>query len=1802
MTIPANLPRGLFRDLRNAYFKYYETPFSLGLESLNDERRVLLDRPGGVWQPPLVEARPRYVSSSGGLSSTLRAIGAHPDLAEFLSLGLFEGIDNLYAHQTDALRAAITGADVAAVAGTGSGKTESLFMPVLNNLLHESTRWPKSTQVNSRWWDDGGAYVGQRIGEDERRRAAVRAIVVYPMNSLADDQLVRLRKALDSDPVHSWLDEHRGGNRFYFGRYTGNTPVLGSVNNPDAVEELRKYLCNTDVQYGAARRRDMDTVDSQTAFYIPRPDGAELRSRWDMRAFPPDILITNFSMLNIMLMRRRDASFFDSTKAWLADHEDNRVSLVIDEVHTYRGTAGSEVGFVLRLLADRLGVADQPEKLQILTGSASLVPNRDGDFLKDFFARGSSFSFVSGALQPVPPADIDLVEHANRFAKPQLDPGQAASLIEDTGAEDALLSALHQGDPAGAAIPLPTLESRLFRQRPDAHLLTENLITSLQARGPVNSVEAVRLRFHYFFRNVPGMWACTDRQCKAVLAEFADPNRPVGRLYTQPIARCECGARVLELLYCQDCGEVYLGGFASANPLTSNGGHISLLPDVSDLARLPDQATTDRVATNYVVLWPRTAEPVDTSWGSARLRFAYVPVILLPGTGDIRREVSASEPNAWQFVTEPGNFDPEELPAHPTRCAACGVDWEIEYGQNGVLPQNSSDRLRSPVRGLRTGFEKINQVLVGEMLNTLDAKQRRLIVFSDSRQDAAKLAAGIGIRHYQDLVRALFVEQLSTVGAVPTQTLDLARRYVLDGIREEPAKEARALLMQRDLAAYNTLRNVWEDEPIDPVEEAEALAPFLRPMRLPTVQARIADELLAIGTNPGGPYPSTSETSGARPWTSLYDWRGKKPAGRGDLDQRQIHLQQRIQHRATVELYGALAGSAGRDIESLGIGWFSIDDDNYPVDQAGAIGVARASLRLLILRKRIEELREGGNTQPKFLKKYWTQVAGVAGDWRDVRDDCRRVWGSAVVDYVVKPHRLVIRHSAQEWKCARCTRRHLVAGSGICTRCGAMLPEGFEPVGALEQDYYAWKALEQNGRFRLATAELTGQTDRVDAQSRQLRFQGVFIDGEPAPRADGLDLLSVTTTMEAGVDIGSLESVVLANMPPSRFNYQQRVGRAGRRSSPTASSLTVCRGRSHDEHYFMQPDVIANEPTPAPYLTLGRPEIFTRVLRSEVLRRAFGSIVDQDDSWRESLNPHGDFGTALDWPLHRPVVSAWLNRNAGTIQEISAIIRQFTYLADVDARAFADDLLHRLDTIASDTRGSADLSERLAHSGLLPMFGFPSRSRLLFLERPPHRSYPWPPKGVVDRDLALAVSSFAPGAETVKDGKVYKAIAVVGYTPTSPSHRPTADPDPLGDPRLVDLCRACGSIEDKQADDPQQLTCPRCGSADQYVRIDIREPAGFASTTGEDFEGSFAWTSGSGAVKAAADMTRLSETDFGGLVALSGPGERLVINDRRGEMFRFRQAKQTARWKGGYYAADAVDWHAVKGKDLEDEVLEVALGSSQQTDLLFVGSYAATLPDAGLRLNLEHRRQPSGVSEPWQGRRAAWYSLAFLLRRSAATALDVQPSEFSAGIHVAAPRGRATMWAFLADTLENGAGFSTHLGGQKPFRRLIAAVFQHVDDLRKPDHADSCSGSCYVCLRDYSNMAYHPLLDWRLAADLLAAISGQSVEPDPGVTGRILGGWGAAYGARIEPNGVAGRAVIERASGVACLIPRHPLEAYEDGIDGIVTARLATEAAHAQAIPGVSTVVVVDTFTLERAPRDALRMIDDALGAGGETW
>ena len=233
--------------------------------------------------------------------------------------------------------------------------------------------------------------------------------------------------------------------------------------------------------------------------------------------------------------------------------------------------------------------------------------------------------------------------------------------------------------------------------------------------------------------------------------------------------------------------------------------------------------------------------------------------------------------------------------------------------------------------------------------------------------------------------------------------------------------------------------------------------------------------------------------------------------------------------------------------------------------------------------------------------------------------------------YLTVPALCLARSSARYFECTQCRRTRMNPSGGVCPDCLSQLGPAQPTAGTqLSPDYYSYLATLAGSLFRLNCEELTGQTNKSDARQRQRLFQNICL---PAPQenalADPVDLLSVTTTMEAGVDIGTLVAVMMANMPPMRFNYQQRVGRAGRRGSGMSVALTLCRGRSHDDYYFQRPQRITSDAPPQPYVDMRRESIIKRVLAKEMLRKAFAALALFAGGGGESV--HGAFGSAAAW-------------------------------------------------------------------------------------------------------------------------------------------------------------------------------------------------------------------------------------------------------------------------------------------------------------------------------------------------------------------------------------------------------------------------------------------------------------------------------------------------------------------------------------------------------------------------------------------
>jgi len=1802
---------GTYQRLDRIYQLYIKSAFPLRYPALAEERdrrlQFLRNQHNPVLSiPPLVEPVPIYPSSGMNLSEASRNLPTdYRDLAH-LGQTLFNDTIQLYQHQWQSLQETIANQrDIVVTTGTGSGKTECFLLPLLAQLAKESQNWtrPNPIPANQCWWDrtvnTPMEWVAQR--SHETRPAAVRALILYPLNALVEDQLRRLRKVLDSPTVHQWLDLTRAGNRITFGRYTGLTPVSGArtrlnrnherVVNSVKIRELATIMQGIEQEYqnlqsGIQSNPELLNEMPDLPFYFPRLDGGEMRSRWDMQDHPPDILITNYSMLNIMMMRSIENNIFDATKTWLESDPENKFFLIIDELHAYRGTPGTEVAYILRLLYHRLGLTADSSQLRILTTTASLEAGQAGnDFLRQFFGRGN-FSFITGEqIAPRDGARLTINQHRNAFAEfarsvqpdpfrpmhpPNLfssrpcmtalaeslgtsssdvePPRQLGEALENIGSADAIRDACQAVNGSVRATDVRDLDNELFpNAREPEQLISDALRGFLLALGMsalANGRSPQPVRGHLFFHNLQNLWACTNPSCTdpAVDQELRNSqrNRPtIGAVHANHSLSCSCGSRVLDLIVCEVCGEILVGGYNTTRRVGNTNVEI-LTPDQPNLEGIPDTVILSQKFDNYRIFWPLPhdrqpweTKPQDMEWTNNNIRRRWIRAKLHKVTGMLNQ--SDTKPNGdevagWLYQVV-GNNSNGAL-AFPSKCPRCDAD----YGRKNVFP--------TPLRTHRTGFQKACQVIAGGLLREMPAPSpqsirspRKLVIFSDSRQDAAKLAAGMERDHYRDMVRLLliqsfnnywgdllaFVKQTYTAQDALDRLHRLNSRLIND--LNLPSSSDEMERRNRFANAYPTLTTealLWSMNLPSANESARGeWLKMLRgyPNRVPLVDLRrkLRDSLLQYGICPGGTdfsalNYSVGQGSGREwhSWFECYNW-GTSVLPIFPITPEQTNHLDRLEGKLADEMMYAIFIHIARVLENIGQGWVSYSPVGNPSDVL--IQVVDAVIRQLGIRRldRYSSYFHQGNNQnlPGYAERYSNRISdiSISSVLQQFTSSNVGIVGSnsLALDpdrlYLVPPPEQNSDGSRPGYRCPQCNAFYLHPAGGICPECNTSRNEN-APLVRLEPsqsrsdfDYYTYLSEHSGQPFRMNAAELTGQTDKSDRPKRQRWFQDVFINQE-IPKVQGIDLLSVTTTMEAGVDIGALLAVMMSNMPPRRFNYQQRVGRAGRRSAGVSLAITFCRGRSHDDFYFQRPESITGDAPPPPYVDMRSEEIFRRVLIKEVLRQAF-TETGISSSLELTDNVHGEFGKVTHWGGYKPQIISWL-QDISNESKIISILEALRIQVNLSSEYpqylnyLRNDLVSKIDEIVVDTTYTQDtLSERLANAGYLPMFGFPTRVRLLYTK--------WSStEGTIDRDLDMAIGQFAPGSQTVRDKAVHTACGVVDLVPANNGNhtvpRPGFSPALPEPNQALGLCSNCQAVvypfqpeQPITGSNTQSSLCSVCHHHQQTMRcVDAREPKGFfTDLSPDDYDGQFEWTPRSTRPTISIDSSAGNPISVLNANVSSMSDRIISINDNGGRGgFDFQNASVFGRpQSGAYIVTGSIERNDPRVSGSGD-TYRIALLSRRKTDILLV--------------NIAQWSEGVFADPMTVEGRAAWYSFAFWLRIAASAYLDVDPLELQAGFRTLAQNGRVVGEGFLCDSLENGAGYCNFLANPRQFQDVMTqADMDNIGTiahrwLNPQVHGRNCDTSCNDCLRDYRNLAYHGLLDWRLALDVARLVQDSS--------------------------------------------------------------------------------------------------------------
>jgi DEAD/DEAH box helicase domain-containing protein len=342
-------------------------------------------------------------------------------------------------------------------------------------------------------------------------------------------------------------------------------------------------------------------------------------------------------------------------------------------------------------------------------------------------------------------------------------------------------------------------------------------------------------------------------------------------------------SRVLELLYCEPCGEVFLGGYRGSS---DNPNQWRLTPDFPDLEQVPDRAGAERDYDNYAVFWPATGRtPASPQWQEDYLRREWRPARLNRASGILTSGIGGDgylcHVPAMHSRPRAGARRPHTPGAFPSRCPRCDADW-------------AGRSVGSPIRGQRTGFQKIAQVLADALLREIappgqDAN-RKLVVFSDSRQDAAKLSAGMRQAHHLDAVRQAVAETLAIAGQgadaffrqAQGQALGPAQLAAANAFFQSVPQDARILSMGAGAAANAPC-------PSRPGRtNAQAAAEIVAdaaagPYLLGDLFRDAERALLNAGINPGGYGKDalwTDPDNQRSSWRDLYDWSGASPVER----------------------------------------------------------------------------------------------------------------------------------------------------------------------------------------------------------------------------------------------------------------------------------------------------------------------------------------------------------------------------------------------------------------------------------------------------------------------------------------------------------------------------------------------------------------------------------------------------------------------------------------------------------------------------------------------------------------------------------------------------------------------------------------------------------------------------------------------------------------------------------------------------------------------------------------------------------
>lgn len=1581
--------------------------------------------------------------------------------------------------------------------GTGSGKTECFMVPILNDLIKEH-----ETDLNP--------LVG------------VRALFIYPLNALINSQRERLR---------AWTQAYDDGLRFCL--YNGNT-------EENKHKDQNKY-----------------------------PN--EVLTRKVMRSSPAPMLVTNATMLEYMLVRQIDEPIIQQSQGKLR-------WIVLDEAHTYIGSQAAELSLLLRRVMHAFGV--DAKDVRFVATSAT-IGNEGADaqlqkYLADLSGVNLEQVVVVGGKRSIPRLPDQQIKNNSL--------NDISNIDKDLHFSNARFIALSSNSKAvklrnvltDNSIPstLSNLTKHLFDDDSKHHETLQwiDLCSNTskpgnkQSKPEVGSESFLPVRGHLFHQVMSGLWCCTDKNCTSKKHTFLSENWPFGRVYTQRRNHCECGSPIYELIFCNECNSPHL--LAVENNRTNSLIQI-------------DREAVDEFSLDY--------EDAEDTGAENEMPESSDKVIISPKHHtDLTYSRSIDKDRAFS-PTSPDTLDLNIINPDDVKCVSCefsgyrspfyrrsllGTPFYITNTVPTLLDacQESEGANELPSRGKR-------------LITFTDSRQGTARISTKIQQDSERdsirgLVYGSTAHNVTSMDESIRNKKLKDLDNYRERIIKL-KKMGEDDIAKDIEGLANSLMAELDnLGSVKAIN--WNDA-VTALQASPDISRWifdyyqdLNPQLFPEGGGvRVLTEMLLLREFARRPkrqnsmetlglvsvqYPVLEEIDKVPPdWDSLglnlTDWR----------DFLKVALDFYVRENSII------------DIPEEWVDWMGAKI--YPKSVLKPDTEEATSSRI----RRWPQVVPGRNNRLiRMLCAVCKLDISESFDKDRVNGILNSVWKALTATYQIKndrtseveTHRILkpIPGSVQfvlardEMAFQACTE------AWVCPYTHRLIDSTFKgitpylPFNAHESDIHCRRV--EISVCNLDVSHYSSDLDRKNAvrewasqQSKitELREENLWTDvsdkiieggrfyraaehsaQQPASKLDKyealfktgkLNVLSCSTTMEMGVDIGGISVVAMNNVPPHPANYLQRAGRAGRRGETQAVAFTICKDNPHERGVFINPLWPFLTSIAPPYITLSSKRIVQRHINSLLLSSFLKDVIDiqgtnmtslscvwffsHEDSeqapvermlrWLESFKYEG-IPERLDQGINRIIkgsilegiseiqiiehsMMALTNAKDSWLPGYNKIKFELAKIANVsDKDPFKRKLAYDLKCI-----GDAYLLSELASRAFLPGYGFPTGIATFdhFSVADYKRGkYVNKRTGRIDnqarlrerpgRDMAVAIREYAPGADIVLDGLVYRSAGIL-LNNYSPNEDFTSPQKMMNEWR----CHSCGAIGNESSATFDGMCC-ECGSVLRGDNVkEYIEPTGFAvdfySSPSTDISTQMYIPVQEPWVTADAQMQPLFEPRLG---AYRNNSQGHIFNHSSGEngtgyAVCLRCGKAESMTTDGEYPEnvqpgkphkrlqgkpDSETSMYCEGPDEQYAIKEgVHLGATDQTDV-----FELYLKHPNENLYIRHE---TNDTLPW--------TLAVVLRQALADIHGINAEEMGYTVKASTLPGCNYPVACIAlfDKSGGGAGFSS--AAPVHISDMLVNAIKHLEC------ADNCDSACQTCLMGYDTRFHIDLLNRHVAIEYL---------------------------------------------------------------------------------------------------------------------